>query len=86
MLCSILLFGKLDGEAKERLCHCWNEDVKRNRRGKMKVICETCGKMFTGGRHAFYCPDCRKRMLSESAKKRNLNRIGIEARRKKKEG
>ena len=47
------------------------------------VICERCEKVFMGGAHAFICPACRKKAVSESAKKRNLNRIGIEARRKK---
>jgi Zn finger protein HypA/HybF involved in hydrogenase expression len=47
------------------------------------VICERCEKVFMGGANAFICPACRKKAVSESAKKRNLNRIGIEARRKK---
>lgn len=50
-----------------------------------KEICEDCGKVFKGGPSAFLCPQCRKRRLSESAKKRKLNELGAEARSKKNE-
>lgn len=50
-----------------------------------KEICQMCGEVYLGGPHSFYCQACRKRILSESAKKRNLNRIGIEAKRNRKE-
>jgi hypothetical protein len=45
-----------------------------------KTICEDCGNVYLGGRYSFYCADCRKRRLSEAAKKRNLSRIGVNAR------
>ena len=48
-----------------------------------KEICEGCGKVFVGGQYAFFCPECRRRRQSEAAKRRNLSRIGVEARRKK---
>lgn len=44
-----------------------------------KEICQDCGKVFDGGPKAFFCMDCRKRRLSESAKARNLNRLGVAA-------
>lgn len=50
-----------------------------------KEICDRCGDVYLGGPHSFYCQACRKRILSESAKKRNLNQIGIEAKRNRKE-
>lgn len=48
------------------------------------IICEDCGKKFDGGPHAYFCPECRKRRLRESAKRRNLSEIGHAARAKKK--
>ena len=42
-------------------------------------ICEDCGKTFEGGPRAFLCWSCRRKRLSECAKKRNLNKIGNEA-------
>ena len=45
-----------------------------------KEICEDCGKVFEAGPKAFLCPPCRRRRLSEQAKKRNLNRVGLNAR------
>lgn len=51
-----------------------------------KVICEDCSKVFEGGAKAFFCPDCRKRRQSESAKKRNLNKLGNAAYSKKVKG
>ena len=47
---------------------------------KAPVICEKCEKVFMGGANAFICPKCRKKILSENAKKRNLSKIGNEAR------
>jgi predicted nucleic acid-binding Zn-ribbon protein len=44
-----------------------------------KEICADCGKVFDGGAHQFFCLDCRKRRLSESAKARNLNKLGNDA-------
>lgn len=46
-------------------------------------ICEDCGKTFDGGPRAFICRDCRKKRLSEYAKKRKLNRLGLVAQGKK---
>ncbi len=34
-----------------------------------KEICEDCGKVFEAGPKAFLCPPCRRRRLSEQAKK-----------------
>lgn len=48
-----------------------------------KEICVDCDKVFYGGKKSFFCPDCRKRRLSEAAKKRNLNKIGNAAYSKK---
>ena len=50
---------------------------------KAPVICEHCEKVFMGGANAFICPKCRKKILSKNAKKRNLSKIGNEARWKK---
>lgn len=44
-----------------------------------KEICEDCGRVFEAGPSAFICPTCRKRRLSESAKKRNLSKLGLAA-------
>ena len=48
-----------------------------------KEICEDCGKLFIGGANAYFCPECRIRRQRESAKRRNLSQIGINARKKK---
>lgn len=53
---------------------------------KAPVICEDCERVFYGGVNAYICPDCRKKRLSDLAKKRNLSGIGRAAQRKKKEG
>ena len=50
-----------------------------------KEVCEDCGKVFMAGSYAFLCPECRKRRLSEYAKRRKLNELGIAARRRKNE-
>lgn len=42
------------------------------------IICEDCGKVFKG-KYAYYCPECRRKRLSNVAKRRNLNKIGNEA-------
>ena len=44
-----------------------------------KEICEYCEKVFEAGPKTFICPECRKKMLSENAKKRNLNKLGNKA-------
>lgn len=49
----------------------------------MKLICEDCGKVFEGGQNANFCLECRKKRLSASAKRRNLNKIGNAAYSKK---
>ncbi len=49
----------------------------------IKVVCEDCGAVFEAKVRAFYCPDCRKRKASESAKRRNLSELGHEGYRKK---
>ena len=38
------------------------------------VICYYCEKVFMGGPRAFVCPECRKRIASQSAKKREAKR------------
>lgn len=43
------------------------------------TICEGCEKVFQGGPYSYFCHACRKRRLSENAKKRNLNKLGYEA-------
>lgn len=52
-------------------------------RKKCLELCEDCGKPFMAGPNAFFCPDCRKARIAaaarESAKKRNLNKIGNDA-------
>jgi len=49
-----------------------------------KEFCADCEKVFEGGKDAFLCPACRKRRLSEAAKKRALHKKGTEARKKDK--
>lgn len=46
------------------------------------IICERCEKVFMG-KYAFICPECRRKAASDSAKKRNLNKLGNEAYSKK---
>lgn len=45
-----------------------------------KELCEDCGKVFEAGPRAFLCERCRRKRLSESAKKRSLNKLGTVAR------
>lgn len=52
---------------------------------KAPVICEYCEKVFMGGPKAFVCPECRKKIAIESAKKRNLSKLGARARQKRQE-
>ena len=53
---------------------------------KCLEICQDCGKTFMAGPNAFFCPECRKERVAaaarESAKKRNLSKIGRDARSK----
>ena len=44
-----------------------------------KEICQDCENVFEAGPYTFLCPECRKRRLSESAKRRNLNKLGNDA-------
>ncbi|MGM9626963.1 MAG: hypothetical protein ACI3V4_02565 [Faecousia sp.] len=44
-----------------------------------KEICEDCEKVFEAGAYSFLCPDCRRKRLSEIAKRRNLSKIGSDA-------
>ena len=37
-----------------------------------KEICEDCGKLFVAGPDAYLCPECRKKRLSEYAKRRKM--------------
>lgn len=50
---------------------------------KCLEICQDCGKTFMAGPNAFFCPECRKARVAaaarESAKKRNLGKIGRDA-------
>lgn len=39
------------------------------------VICEGCGKVFKT-KHAYYCPDCLRKLKSERAKRIGLNKLG----------
>ena len=50
-----------------------------------KEICADCEKVFEGGKNAFLCPTCRKRRLSEAAKKRELHKKGTAAKKEGKE-
>ena len=42
------------------------------------IICENCEKVFMG-KYATLCPDCRKEILRERAKRIGLNKLGNEA-------
>lgn len=44
-----------------------------------KEICQDCGKVFEGGPNAHFCKSCIRKRLSDSAKRRKLNKIGNEA-------
>lgn len=50
-----------------------------------KEICERCEKVYDAGKYSHYCPKCRKALISQRAKERGLNRLGTEARRKRKD-
>lgn len=51
----------------------------------VKEICERCGNTFNAGPKAHFCMTCRKEMLSEQARRRNLSRLGNAARWNRKE-
>lgn len=42
------------------------------------IVCERCEKVFMG-KYAFICPECRIKASRESAKRRNLNKLGNDA-------
>lgn len=45
-----------------------------------KEICQECGQVFEPKTNrAFFCPECVRRKVSESAKRRGLSKIGNEA-------
>lgn len=44
-----------------------------------KELCEDCGKVFEGGSAAFFCPECKRKRLSQAAKERKLNKLGNDA-------
>lgn len=46
---------------------------------KNKEICEDCEGIYIGGPYSHFCPDCRRKRLSNAAKKRGLNKIGNDA-------
>lgn len=48
-----------------------------------KEICQDCGRVFEAGPKGRYCKACIRRRLSESAKRRGLNRMGGAARSEK---
>ena len=43
------------------------------------AICEQCSKVFET-KYAFYCPECRKNITSERARKINLSELGHKSR------
>lgn len=43
---------------------------------KTLEICQDCEKPFYAGQNQFICTKCRKRRLSELAKKRGINKMG----------
>lgn len=47
---------------------------------KALEICERCGKVELMGPYQFFCTECRKKILSEEAKRRGLNKLGTSAR------
>ena len=44
-----------------------------------KEICTDCGNIFDAGPYSFLCKSCRRIRLSETAKARNLNKLGNDA-------
>lgn len=49
---------------------------------KKKIVskkCERCGTVINASRKRHYCHECVKRIQSETAKKRNLNKQGSDA-------
>ena len=50
----------------------------------VKDLCQDCGKVYLAGPNSFLCPECRKKRQRELAKKRNLSKLGRDARSKQK--
>ena len=42
---------------------------KSRKRVIAKEICQDCGKVFEGGKDAFFCPKCRNKRVEEGKKK-----------------
>lgn len=51
-----------------------------------KGWCTECGAVYNETPTSFLCPECRKKKVSQSAKKRNLSKLGHKSRKKHKEG
>ncbi len=51
----------------------------------IRGLCVNCGAVYRETPYSFLCPKCRKAYQSESAKKRNLSKIGNAARSSKSE-
>lgn len=45
----------------------------------MRKNCEGCGKVFECSERGHFCRKCVQRIQSETAKRRNLNKIGNDA-------
>lgn len=44
------------------------------------TVCEDCGELFEArSNKAWFCPECRKKRQSDSAKRRKLNMLGAAA-------
>lgn len=54
------------------------ENGKRD--AMVKEICQNCERVFDAGRYSFICPECRKKMQSENAKRIDLGGLGRRAR------
>ena len=63
----------------------WTIREEPQEKQQFQQVCEDCGKVFRGGKYAYFCPQCRKNRLSKNAKTRNLNRIGMERRKNAKQ-
>lgn len=48
--------------------------------GQKTRVCQDCGAKYLGGPLARFCPDCRKKHVSQSCHRRRLWDIGAKAR------
>ena len=48
-------------------------EAKKHRSTLMERTCKTCGKTFSGGPRAYYCPDCRAERQREQNRKHKAN-------------